>query len=183
MTNHIHLLVRTPKPNLGAGLKAAHETFANFINEKYREHGHLFGQRFENKLVRDDAHLLGCFRYIARNPVDAGLCASPSDWRWSAHGALTGATPAPKLLHIDAALSFLDEEPTAARAEYLRLTTTDDMQLLSALMRQKSSAWLRSAVDDFAIPISTIAEYLGVSARTVYRRLAKVGVTEATGVA
>ncbi|WP_028067369.1 hypothetical protein [Solirubrobacter soli] len=34
-------------------------------------------------------------RYIARNPVEAGLCREPHEWRWSSHRAtLEGSEPA-----------------------------------------------------------------------------------------
>jgi hypothetical protein len=36
------------------------------------------------------------FRYVARNPVEAGLCADPADWPWSSYAATIGkADPVP----------------------------------------------------------------------------------------
>lgn len=172
MTNHVHLLVQTPNPNLGMGIKRAHQAFAGFVNKKYAEHGHVFGQRFSNKLVRDDAHLRGCFRYVAWNPVKAGLCATPADWAWSAHGALAGSAPPHRLLALDSALSFFGDDPAEARAKYVRLTAAGDEALLAALSKKQPDAWVKSAVADFAIPVSAIASYLGVTTRTIYRRLA-----------
>src|SRR5215213_4572053 len=67
MTNHLHLLVLTPQPDLGDGIKAIHERFAREMNRTYDGWGHLFGRRFHNEVVQTDAHLHGCLRYIARN--------------------------------------------------------------------------------------------------------------------
>ena len=173
MTNHVHLLVRTPSGNLGRGMKPLHEAFATFFNRKYDEHGHLFAQRFANKLVRDDAHLFGCFRYIARNPVAAGLCDSPVDWPWSAHAALAGSRPPLPPLDVGAALSYFGPDFAPARNAYLRLTAMDDRELLTALERRsRSGRWLSEAVDDFAIPVGAISAHLGVSRRRTYERLA-----------
>jgi hypothetical protein len=44
--------------------------------------------------MRSDAQLLLAARYIARNPVTAGLCREATDYRWSSHLAtLNGARP------------------------------------------------------------------------------------------
>jgi putative transposase len=45
--------------------------------------------------MRDDDHLWTTARYIMRNPVDAGLCKTAEEWRWSSHrDVLDGSTPA-----------------------------------------------------------------------------------------
>src|SRR5215208_6070488 len=67
MTNHLHLLVMTPEPDLGLGIKAVHGCFALEVNRRHGEWGHIFGRRFDNRLVLTDGHLYGCLRYIARN--------------------------------------------------------------------------------------------------------------------
>jgi REP element-mobilizing transposase RayT len=173
MTNHLHLLLRTPEPNLSDGIKAVHEAFAMYVNRKYGEKGHLFGAPYRNKLVRTDQHFFGCLRYIARNPVAAGMCTTASDWQWGAHAALAGAAHAPTWLDVDAALQFFDEEPHAARIAYQELAAAGEHELLATLETPRSWAWLESAVDDFQVDISTIASYLGVARRTVYARLAR----------
>jgi hypothetical protein len=43
--------------------------------------------------IEGDAHLLEVVRYIALNPVRAGLCADANSWTWGAHRALAGAAP------------------------------------------------------------------------------------------
>ena len=56
--------------------------------------GHVFQGRFENKLQRSDEQLWTTARYIARNPVEAGLCEAAAEWRWSSHrGVLEGTAP------------------------------------------------------------------------------------------
>lgn len=173
MGNHLHLLLRTPEPNLGSGMKHAQEAFASFVNDKYDEHGHVFGHRFNSKLVRSDSHLWGCFRYIARNPVGAGLCTSPIEWPWSAHRALIGSECAPDWLNVDAALSTLGSDPQKGRARYARLTDSDDMGLLEQLQRSRDDdAWISEAVDDFRVSVQAVGAYLSVSRATAYRRLA-----------
>jgi hypothetical protein len=155
-------------------MKATHERFAMYVNKKYDEHGHVFGERFWNGLVESDRHLLGCFRYIARNPVEAGMCKAAGDWPWSAHAALAGACAPPTFLDVERALQFFATDPTEARREYLRLTAKDERELLATFNVSGSWDWLKSAVDDFGVPVTGIAQYLGVTDRAVYKRLARV---------
>lgn len=95
MGNHFHLLLRTPQPNLSRGMQQLKSSYAQTYNRRHDRIGHLFAGRFSAVLVQRGAHLLEVFRYIALNPVRAGLCGSPSEWRWSGHPAIAGEVPAP----------------------------------------------------------------------------------------
>lgn len=51
--------------------------------------GHLYQGRFKAFPIEVDEHLLAVLRYVERNSVRAGLCASGIDWRfgsaWRVH--------------------------------------------------------------------------------------------------
>jgi len=83
MTNHFHLLIETPKPNLSSGMQRLKSDYAAYFNDRHSFVGHLFQQRFGSRLIETERHLEKALRYIAFNPVVAGLCKRPSDWRWS----------------------------------------------------------------------------------------------------
>ena len=85
MGNHVHLLVRTPEPNLGAGMQALHGRYAASFNQRHGLSGHVFQGRYRAERVSNDAHLLVAAAYVALNPVAAGLCARPQEWPWSAY--------------------------------------------------------------------------------------------------
>jgi REP element-mobilizing transposase RayT len=36
-----------------------------------------------DRFIRDERHYAAVREYIHLNPVKAGLCAAPEDWRWS----------------------------------------------------------------------------------------------------
>jgi REP element-mobilizing transposase RayT len=94
MNNHVHLLVETPKPNLSEGMQRLHGGYAQNFNRRHKRVGHLFQDRFANEVVVDQRHFWNVLRYIAHNPVEAGLCATPEAWRWSSHAAiLAGEAP------------------------------------------------------------------------------------------
>jgi REP element-mobilizing transposase RayT len=88
MPNHLHLLVETPQPNLGRGMQRLHGDYGRWFADRRGKPGHAFGGRYGAVRVRDDAQLWAAVSYIARNPVEARLCAGPQDWRWSAHAAI-----------------------------------------------------------------------------------------------
>ena len=94
MRNHVHLLVKTPEADLGLGIQRLHGVYAQYFNRRHGRSGHLFQGRFGTKVMRTDAQLLLAARYIARNPVKAGLCREATEWRWSHHRAtLNGSHP------------------------------------------------------------------------------------------
>jgi putative transposase len=105
MPNHYHLLVRTPEPNLGAGMHRLNGIYAQGFNRRYARSGHLWEQRYHSVLLADDAHLAQAIGYIALNPVRAGLCKRPEEWQWGAHRALAGLGSDP-IVSSDATLEY-----------------------------------------------------------------------------
>ena len=85
MSNHLHLVVHTPAPNLHVLIHRAHRPYAAGFNRAYGRSGHLFGSRYHSKTVLDDSQLLETTRYIHLNPVVAGLVRRPEDFPWSSY--------------------------------------------------------------------------------------------------
>jgi putative transposase len=83
MPNHVHLvLVPSSVDGLSRAVGEAHRRFTAFVNTRARVTGHLFQGRFASS-VMDDAHCLAAVRYLAFNPVRAGLVTRPEEWPWS----------------------------------------------------------------------------------------------------
>jgi REP element-mobilizing transposase RayT len=57
MDNHVHLMVETPEPNLGAGMQRLHGDFAREINRRHGRFGHVFQGRFGSKRLKTESHL------------------------------------------------------------------------------------------------------------------------------
>jgi putative transposase len=126
MPNHVHLIVTpTDHDGLRATFAEAHRRYTGAINARFQWTGHLFQGRF-GAVVMDAPHLLAATRYIALNPVAAGLVSRAEDWPWSsARAHLAGeddelATVAPLrgLIPDFAALLAAPADPaTTARIE------------------------------------------------------------------
>jgi REP-associated tyrosine transposase len=94
MSNHLHLLVETPEANLGSGMQWLHGRYGQRYNERHGTAGHVFQGRYGAVRVTSDPQLVTVVDYIARNPVDAGLCERAEEWAWSSHAAIEdGAVP------------------------------------------------------------------------------------------
>jgi putative transposase len=118
MGTHFHLIVHTEEANLSAGMQHLCGTYAQWFNWKYERRGHLFARRFASTRIVRDSHLLEAHRYVALNPVRAGLCAQPADWRWGSFRAHCGLEPSPDFL--DHAVLGLFADPTQTRQEAFR---------------------------------------------------------------
>jgi len=94
MPNHYHVVVETPRENLSAGMQWLNGRYAQAFNGRQGINGHLFQGRFHSLLVEGDGHLLELSRYLALNPVRAGLCGRPAGWIWGSYRAVVGLEPA-----------------------------------------------------------------------------------------
>jgi len=115
---HYHLVVETPRPNLALGIQALNSVYARGFNDRHRRHGHVFSERYDPTLILDDSHLLEVHRYVALNPVYAGICAAPEDWRWSSYRATAGRGSVPGFLAVDPLLTLFADERDSARRRY-----------------------------------------------------------------
>jgi putative transposase len=104
LSTHYHLLVVTPEPDLSAGMQYVNGRFAQWANWYRSERSHLFEGRFGAVLVETESHALEAHRYIALNPVRAGLVRDPEEWPWSSFRATLGLQRPLQLLDVDAVL-------------------------------------------------------------------------------
>lgn len=74
MSNHYHLALETPEPNLVEGMKWLQSTFATRFNRLRNERGHVFQGRYKAVLIGSGRPLLGLVDYVHLNPVRAGIC-------------------------------------------------------------------------------------------------------------
>jgi putative transposase len=118
MTNHFHLLVETPHGDISRGMHRLNGMYARWFNWRHGYEGHLFDRRFGAVLVEDESHLLELTRYIVLNPVRAGACDHPGEWRWSSYAETVGFRDRPAYLQTAWLLSLFDRDASTARRRY-----------------------------------------------------------------
>jgi REP element-mobilizing transposase RayT len=119
MNNHYHLVLRTPSPTLAEGMAYLNGVYTKNSNAKYNRVGHLFQGRYFSRLIHEDRHILALTRYIAQNPLRAGLCDDIANWEWGSHRAIAGLTQCPSFLNIDFFLKLFCEDLKSARQAYI----------------------------------------------------------------
>ncbi len=85
MRNHLHILVRTPRPNLGRGMQRFLSSYSQWNGRRRGRAGHLFQGRYRAEMIEDEAYYWSVSRYIHLNPVRAGLVERPEEWPWSSY--------------------------------------------------------------------------------------------------
>jgi putative transposase len=119
ITNHYHLLLRAEETGFATGMRLLNCGHAHRMNRKHGRSGHLFRNHYSWQPVENDEHLLEAVRYILLNPVRAGICEKPEDWRWSSYRAIADLDLPPDFLALTDVLSIFGTTPTRARAAFL----------------------------------------------------------------
>ena len=87
MPTHYHLIVRQGSAPLARLVGRVNQRIAFLVQRFYDHEGYVFERRFRHVECKDAQHLRNAIVYVHRNPVDAGICADPAEYRWSSHGS------------------------------------------------------------------------------------------------
>jgi REP element-mobilizing transposase RayT len=129
LDNHYHLLVVPHAHSVSRLMQHLNSRYCRNFNRRHGRVGHVLQGRFGSKLVQDGDYARTVLRYLALNPVVAGLVASPDHYQWSSYRALLGQDPAPSVLslqHVWRAFGTSDPDTGRARfAEFVRAGVDD----------------------------------------------------------
>jgi putative transposase len=109
MSNHYHLMVRTPEANLVAGMKWLQNTYTRRFNTRHGQWGRLFGDRYKSVLVEGAGYYSETLMdYIHLNPARAGLIDPEKgqgvlDYPWSSVAGGYALSPGKRAKWLDAA--------------------------------------------------------------------------------
>jgi REP element-mobilizing transposase RayT len=93
MPNHVHVVVR-PMP--GQTLSDLLHSWKSFTSSKANQLLHRTGETFWqaesfDHWIRDDEERARLAAYVENNPVKAGFCRRPQDWKWSSASECSSA--------------------------------------------------------------------------------------------
>ena len=86
MGNHFHFLMRIMKekePSLI--MQGILQSYGGHYKRTYHTSGYLYQGRYKSFLIEKDEYLLGCARYIERNPIRAGIVTDLNNYPWSSY--------------------------------------------------------------------------------------------------
>jgi REP element-mobilizing transposase RayT len=125
MPTHFHLIVDVDQDTLQPGMQRIFGCYAQQFNLRWARTGHLKAGPYKIRTIHDDDGLVYCARYVARNPVRAGLCERPQDWVWSSYPGSAGYSRAFPFVDDRKLLGSFHEDPERAR-RLLRLYVEAD---------------------------------------------------------
>jgi REP element-mobilizing transposase RayT len=153
MTTHFHVVLTTPQPDLADGMRDLLALYARSFNHRHNRKGRLFRDRYLSRTIEHDEYLMSVLRYVAVNPVDAGIVPAAGDWPWSSYRD-TVAGRRTKSLDVDSVLGHVHHNPLRAR------------QILRALVEGHSNLGLSPAENEEDPPVRpglhTLAQVLPV---------------------
>ncbi len=83
MPNHFHLLISTPKSDLGVVMQYFMLAITKRINAISGRSGRIFGSRYHASLIDHDHYYDCALKYVYRNPVKARLSESVQSYPFS----------------------------------------------------------------------------------------------------
>ena len=99
MSNHYHLLVKTPESNLGRIMRHINGIYTQRYNRLRRTDGSLFRGRYKAICVETDSYQLQLSRYIHRNPLEARVVDDLEKYPWSSYLSYISNTKTPEWLY------------------------------------------------------------------------------------
>ena len=121
MDNHYHILIQTMDKKLQEIMHQINNKYSKYFNAKYKRVGHVFQGRYKATLVQDERYLIWVLRYIHQNPVQAGICKTVSEYKWSSDIFYRRGIKG--FVNVDIVLNMLDAERNEAVKKYIELMT------------------------------------------------------------
>lgn len=193
MSNHVHLLVGTPRANLSAFMGSVLTGYSVYFNLRHNRVGHLTQGRFGSPIVEGDTYLLRLSRYLHLNPVftkawkEKPLKARIDALRrynWSSYRAYTGLAQPPEWMRREPLLALVSEGRKRREQAYRQyveagLAETDE-EFLEVLHRSPlglgSDAFLEELRDQYQCASGKRARQEDVALRRKTRRLSAAAV-------
>jgi len=104
MDNHYHMLLETGDDSLSMVMQRLNLTYTRYYNKRHNRINTIYGGRYLAVQMTNNTKFLHTVRYIAYNPVRAGMVRLPKEYHWSAHDAI-----------MDNSSSFVARDKTLAR--------------------------------------------------------------------
>ncbi|MDO8451607.1 MAG: transposase [bacterium] len=125
LPNHFHLLLKIGDIELSKFMQVLLTAYTMYVNKKRGRVGHIFQGRYQSIVVEKETYLLQVQRYIHRNPVKAGISASPESYPWSGYTQYLNLTSKPPKLEKPEILGLFSENPEMQIALFQQFTETE----------------------------------------------------------
>ena len=84
MSNHAHMLIQADNiKELSKYMQRLNMKYGIYYNKKYNRVGYVFRDRYLSEGIYNERYFYTCLKYIFNNPVKAGICKNPRDYKYS----------------------------------------------------------------------------------------------------
>ncbi|UXR65366.1 transposase [Bdellovibrio bacteriovorus] len=90
MNNHFHLLISTPLANIDEAMNYFLREVSKSIGARAKRKSQIFGGPYHWTVISNFTYYQHAYKYIYRNPVQAGICSRVEDYRYSTIRGLLG---------------------------------------------------------------------------------------------
>ncbi|MBI4696712.1 MAG: transposase [Gammaproteobacteria bacterium] len=136
MTNHVHLVLTPARDGaVSRLLQLVGQRYAQYLNRRYERSGTAWEGRHKGSVVDTDRYLIATLRYVERNPVRAGIVATPAEYAWSSYAHHAGLAPDP-LVTEHAVYSGLGRTASERAEHYVAVMGSDDPRMEDEIRRR-----------------------------------------------
>lgn len=90
MKTHVHMFIYDAHDNISMFMQRLHGEYAQYYNRSTQRIGHVFGERYNNKIVHTNLYGKWLSRYIHRQAVEAKMVTNPSQYEWTSYNVYLG---------------------------------------------------------------------------------------------
>jgi len=127
LTNHLQLLLETPRGNVSKIMQCLGTNYASYFNRKYKRCGTLFEGRYKSHLVDSGSHLSEHTRYIHRYCFHKGLKGGGSDYPWGSYRIYIGLGGS-DIVETNIVLSQFGQGPSEQKRRYREFVENGDFR-------------------------------------------------------
>ena len=121
MTNHYHLLIRSPEVPLDKIMARINRRYSDYYSKKYNHVGRIYEKRYYSKEADGPLALLAVSSYIHRNPIETKkpMVENLADYPYSSFPLYCSEEPSPKpWIELDLLPTFLPAGINQTRHNY-----------------------------------------------------------------
>lgn len=146
MTNHVHLVLETPKANLSRFMLRLQTAYTVYFNRRHRQSGHLLQGRFGSSVVDEDEYILKLSRYVHLNPVYVKAHKNKPDrdriqilrhYPWSSYRSYIGKCKRLDFIDYGPILAMMDKSKKKRPSVYRRFVESGIREIDAAFIETK----------------------------------------------
>ena len=183
MSNHVHLVLETPRGNLSRFMQSVETGYTVYYNFRHNRPGHVLQGRYGAKLVEGNEYLLNLSRYVHLNPVFIDKIKNLSlkerietlrNYRWSSYPGYAGIAREYEFVASDPILGLMETRKNRQRCEYRKHVESGVAETDEEFMALLKKARLGIGGDEFRVKIDRLYHELVEKSRkpedAVFRR-------------